>query len=277
MIPGPAFDALALHAASASSPDILRWIEAKAPRAIGDWNEIGQAEYARAFTVAGTAGYDVVGDIYAAMLDVIRRGGTEQDFADLITPILVSKGWLPGPGQTIGSRVALIYDTNLRVARSIGRWSRVQSVAHVMPYLLGTTVGDRRVRDEHTAFGGICLPVNHWFWQEFWPPLYFRCRCDVIQLTRSQFARRGLALTSEADARARAELIRPQSWGRNVALVNEQVMQERVGQANADRVPGAPVLSTQQLGDRGRSEWQAIMGLALQELLTGLAQALGPR
>lgn len=277
MNPGPSFDALAIHAATVDSADIVRWLEAKAPRAIQNWNDLGASEYARAFTVAGTAGHDVVADIYAALLQVIRQGGTERDFADLITPILRSRGWLPSDGQQLGTRVSLIYDTNLRVARSIGRWQRVQSVAHVMPYLLGKTVGDRRVRDEHTAFEGVCLPVNHWFWTEFWPPLYFRCRCDVIQLSRSQFARRGLSITSEDQARARADLIRPQSWGYNHALVQERVMAQRVAQSNDGRVPGAPPLDPTQLADQGRGRWQAIMGLALQELLTGLVQALGPR
>src|SRR5690349_11114112 len=85
------FDALALHAATVSSAEIVRWIEEKAPLESGAWNEIGPQEYARAFTVAGTAGYDVVGDIYTSLLQVIEAGGTEQDFADLITPILQRK------------------------------------------------------------------------------------------------------------------------------------------------------------------------------------------
>jgi SPP1 gp7 family putative phage head morphogenesis protein len=270
----PQFDALALHAASADSSEIVRWIEAKAPLAIGAWDSIGPEEYARAFTAAGTAGSDVVADIYAAMLQTIRDGGTEQDFAAQITPILVRKGWLPGPGQTIGSRVQLIYDTNLRVARAIGRWDRVQGLAHVMPYLQAQTVGDRRVRDEHVAFNGVVLPVNHPFWTEFWPPLYFRCRCDVVQLTRGQFARRKLAITGQAEVEQRAALIRPQSWGRNVALNYQQEQRMAVDAANARRLPGAPPLDAQTLQQRGRTGWQAIMGLAIQQLLTGLVESI---
>lgn len=272
----PQFDALALRAASADSAEIVRWIEAKAPLPIGAWDSIGPEEYGRAFTVAGTAGYDVVGDIYGAMLDTIRAGGTEQDFAEQITPILVRKGWLPGPGQTIGGRVALIYDTNLRVARGVGRWDRVQSLAHVMPYLQAQTVGDRRVRDEHVAFQGVVLPVNDPFWQEFWPPLFFRCRCDVVQLSRGQFARRKLAITPQAEVAQRAAIIRPQSWGRNLALARgQESAQAAVDAANERRLPGAPPLDANTLQQAGRSRWQGIMGLAIQQLITGLVAALG--
>lgn len=271
----PQFDALALRAASADSAEIVRWIEGKSPLAIGAWDELGPEEYGRAFAVAGTAGYDVVGDIYGAMLNTIRAGGTEQDFADQVTPILVRKGWLPGPGQTIGGRVQLIYDTNLRVARGIGRWERVQSLAHVMPYLQAQTVGDRRVRDEHVAFQGVTLPVNDPFWTEFWPPLYFRCRCDVVQLSRGQFARRKLEITPHSEVLQRAAIIRPQSWGRNAALDGgKAATQAAVDGANGRRLPGAPPLDSTALQTAGRAKWQAIMGLAIQQLLTGLVEAL---
>lgn len=273
----PQFDVLALHAATADSSDIVQWIEAKAPLEIGRWDSIGRDSYARAFTVAGTAGSDVIADIYAAMLQTIREGGTEQDFAQLITPVLRDKGWYPGPGQTIARRVALIYDTNLRVARSIGRWQRIQAVATVMPYLLAQTVGDRRVRDEHTAFQGVCLPVSHWFWLEFFPPLYFRCRCDVLQLTRGQFARRGLSITSDDDVQRRAAIIRPQSWGTNPGITAERDLAVAVAGSNDRRIPGAPPVDGEALADRGRASWQGIMGLAIQQLVAGLAEALGVR
>lgn len=267
------FDAGSLNAALASSPDILRFIEAKAPREIDNWDELGGAEYARAFTAAKTAGYGVVGDLYEAFLRVAEQGGTEEDYARLVTPILREKGWLADTGGNIGYRVALIYDTNMRVARAVGRWQRVQSVAHVMPYLLGSTVGDNRVREAHTHFNGICLPVGHWFWREFWPPMYFRCRCDVIQLTRSQFARRKLELTPESEVAARAALIRPQSWGYNVALEGGKVQEAALIAVNSNLIPGAAPAIPQD--EAGKAAWRQIIGMAVQELLEGLARALG--
>ena len=272
--PGHQFDAQTLHAATASSPDILRFIEAKAPREIHDWNELGGAEYARAFTAAKTAGYGVVGDLYEAFLRVTQQGGTEEDYARLVLPILREKGWLADQGGNIGHRVRLIYDTNLRVARGVGRWQRVQSVAHVMPYLLGSTVGDNRVREAHTHFQGIVLPVGHWFWREFWPPMYFMCRCDVIQLTRSQFLKRKLIVTPEAEVVSRAAMIRPQSWGYNAALEGAKATEAMLLSTNENLLPGqAPMIPADA---EGKAAWQRIMGMAVSELLSGLARALWP-
>ncbi len=267
------FDAQTLQAVRATSPEILRYIEQKHPQAIQNWNDLGKAEYARAFTVAGTAGHNIIGDIYRALLQVIEQGGTEADFADLITPILQERGWLADrPGQ-MGYRVQLIYDTNLRVARAVGRWQRIQDNAAVMPYLRGVTAGDNRVREAHRPFHGIVLPVQHWFWQEFFPPMFFRCRCDVIQMTRGQFARRNLSITSEAEVRNRAALIRPQSWGINVAVAGQEAMAAQVQDASG-RVPGGPPISADQFAQRGNSVWTGIMALALQQLVTGLVESL---
>lgn len=258
-----------------SGQDIVEYIERKRPHEIGAWNELGSEEYARSFAVAGTAGYNVVGDIYDAFLETIRNGGDERDFAELIEPVLLRKGWAPGPGQSMGNRLQLIFDTNLRVARAVGRWGRIHSVAGVMPYLQGSTVGDGRVRDAHTHFQGIVLPVAHWFWQEFFPPLFFRCRCDVVQLTRSQFARRGLAITDESDVFARAALIRPQSWGVNVALAGTRILEEQMVQAQ-ERVPGLPALPYEAAQDRGSSVWGGIIAQVAAQLVEGLARAFLP-
>jgi hypothetical protein len=44
------------------------------------------------------------------------------------------------------------------------------------------TMGDHRVRPEHTALDGIVLPHDDPFWQEHFPPWDFGCRCQVVPL-----------------------------------------------------------------------------------------------
>jgi len=170
-----------LYPLQLAAPDILEWLLGKEPRAIGMFDEIGSDEYARAFTAAQTAGTDIADDLYYAMVDVVERSGSEQDFAKLVMPILKEKGWLGGDEGKIGNRVRLIYDTNLRLARAAGRWNHVQASEGMFPYLRAFTVGDSRVRhppkseDDHRAWDGIVLPVSHPFWRTYWPPLGFRC------------------------------------------------------------------------------------------------------
>lgn len=186
--------------------DLVKWIEAKNPRAITNWNDLGTDEYARAFTAARTAGFDIVDDLYFAFVDVMERGGTERDYAKLVVPTLQEKGWLRGDGEAIARRVQLIYDTNLRLARGAGQWDRIQKGKRSLPYLRAATARDTRVRrppdsphSDHRAWDGIILPVDHPFWTRWWVPLGFRCRCTIIPMTRSQLARYPGGVTSEAD------------------------------------------------------------------------------
>ena len=50
-----------------------------------------------------------------------------------------------------------------------------------MPYLEYTAVMDDRTRDEHAALDGHIYPIDDPFWQTFYPPNGFNCRCNVIQ------------------------------------------------------------------------------------------------
>lgn len=49
------------------------------------------------------------------------------------------------------------------------------------------TAGDGRVRPEHAALDGVTLPPSDSFWQEFYPPNGWNCRCNVIQVRKSKY------------------------------------------------------------------------------------------
>lgn len=126
-------------------------------------------------------------------------------------PILRRKGWLSDKDDAEAARrLLLIYDTNLRTAQATGRWARIQKIKTALPYLYSFTGADERVRhppksplSDHRAFEGILLPVDHPFWQDYFPPLGFRCRCQVVQKTRGQAARLGRLRTRPSFASAR--------------------------------------------------------------------------
>lgn len=44
------------------------------------------------------------------------------------------------------------------------------------------TAGDEKVRDSHAALNGVCLPKTDPFWQEFYPPNGWRCRCTAVEV-----------------------------------------------------------------------------------------------
>ncbi len=49
------------------------------------------------------------------------------------------------------------------------------------------TMRDGRVRPEHEALHGVTLPITDKFWEEFYPPNGWNCRCSVVQVRKSKY------------------------------------------------------------------------------------------
>ncbi len=49
------------------------------------------------------------------------------------------------------------------------------------------TAGDGKVRPEHAALNGVTLPPSDSFWEEFYPPNGWNCRCTVVQVRKSKY------------------------------------------------------------------------------------------
>lgn len=49
------------------------------------------------------------------------------------------------------------------------------------------TAHDNRVRPEHKVLHGITLPASDPFWDEFFPPNGWRCRCTVVQVRKGKY------------------------------------------------------------------------------------------
>ncbi|MCD7713595.1 MAG: minor capsid protein, partial [Prevotella sp.] len=61
------------------------------------------------------------------------------------------------------------------------------------------TAGDSRVRPEHAKLNGITLPFSHRFWDEYYPPNGWNCRCTVVQVRKEKYP-----VTDEGDVFRRA-------------------------------------------------------------------------
>ena len=49
------------------------------------------------------------------------------------------------------------------------------------------TAGDGKVRPEHAALNGVTLPPSDPFWEEYYPPNGWNCRCTVVQVRKSKY------------------------------------------------------------------------------------------
>lgn len=192
--------------------EAVAYFEAKGYRPTFSWKDMLHEEHGVDFTVAKSAGYDILSDIRQAMDRAIKEGRTPRDFARELTPVLQEKGWWgvkemldPLTGEVsrvqLGSprRLKIIYDTNLRTAHAAGRWERIQRVKAARPYLRLCAVLDEHTRPEHRAMNGTVLPVDHPYWDTNYPPNGWRCRCFVLQLSDRDLARRGESVSPDPD------------------------------------------------------------------------------
>lgn len=49
------------------------------------------------------------------------------------------------------------------------------------------TAHDDKVRPEHAALDRVTLPINDPFWEEYYPPNGWNCRCTVVQVRKSKY------------------------------------------------------------------------------------------
>jgi len=170
-----------------------------------DWRDFHPRQHAGSFTVAKSAGFDVLGDIHAAMLAAIKEGRTFQQFAAELTPVLQKKGWWglkevvdPVTGEVrlaqLGSlrRLRTIFDTNMRMAYHAGRWMQIWRNRVLLPFLMYSAIDDERVRPLHWHWHGTVLPVEHEWWNTHYPPNGWHCRCTPKPVTRRQAERVGI-------------------------------------------------------------------------------------
>ena len=66
-------------------------------------------------------------------------------------------------------------------ATMASKWQDIEEDKDILPMLRYQTVGDERVRQDHRPLDGVTRPVDDPFWDTYYPPNGWRCRCEVLQ------------------------------------------------------------------------------------------------
>lgn len=74
------------------------------------------------------------------------------------------------------------YNTAIGSAQMAAKWSRFESDKKTLPLLQYRTVEDERVRPTHAALDLVIRNIDDPFWDMYYPPNGWNCRCDVIQV-----------------------------------------------------------------------------------------------
>ena len=158
-----------------------------------NWHNVWQESHVKAFTVAGILKQDILTDIHQSLLEAQKAGISQKQWEKGISQTLYDKGWLGKSAVLIGDengelqgkrltphRLRTIYQTNLRMAERSGEYQQLQEIKHLRPFW--QYVSQHDARPSHLAMNGRVYPADDPFWDSFYPPNGWNCRCKVLSL-----------------------------------------------------------------------------------------------
>jgi SPP1 gp7 family putative phage head morphogenesis protein len=209
----------------------LDWWRAKGYAINWGWRDMAAQNHARAFTVAGVMKVDVLQDIRAELDRALAEGRTLNDFKKDLIPRLQAKGWwgklaqtdmatgeMHGKGLT-PRRLDTIFRTNLQSAYMAGRYRQMMANVEGVggrPWWQYVAIMDSRTRPQHSALHGRVFRYDDPFWQKFYPPLGFNCRCRVRAYTDAEIKARGIDTSISGHHLQHVELPDPYRPGQTV-------------------------------------------------------------
>lgn len=169
-----------------------------------DWRDVWAEEYAYSFTVAKAMQLDVLEALRRSVDTALANGVPFEQFAAELTPRLQRMGWWgtqfvvdPETGEevlaTLGTpqRLRLIYDANIRSAHAAGQWERAQRTKFALPYFLYVQTTSAAPRDDHLAQVGTIAHVDDPYWDTWFPPNGWNCKCQVRQVSQMEAEKLG--------------------------------------------------------------------------------------
>ncbi len=174
----------------------IKYFKNKNSKLSWDWHDVWQSAHQKTFTVAKLMKEDVLQDIRDALDKALADGQTFQQFQKELKPTLQKKGWwgeqFVGDSQgniehaQMGSlsRLKTIYQVNMQTSYMAGRYQTQMDNADNRPYWQYVAVMDRRTRPEHAELNERTFRYDDPFWNSFYPPNGWRCRCRVRALSK---------------------------------------------------------------------------------------------
>lgn len=178
-----------LHLFSLTPDKAVEYLKSKGYIVTKNWMELWKEANTRAFTVAGVMKEDILKDIKTELDRAVQNNQKFSTFQKNLNVSMAAKGW-----NLSNSRLKLIYETNKNIAYSVGRYDELNSITQYKPYWQYVAVMDAVTRPEHAMLNGKVFAYDDPFWNFFYPPNGFNCRCRVVGLTKIQLKRRDLSV-----------------------------------------------------------------------------------
>lgn len=92
------------------------------------------------------------------------------------------------------------YNQVIRAGTMAQQWRDADRTKELYPYLEYKTKGDSRVRPEHVTLNGTIRPIGDFFWQTYFPPNGWNCRCSVRKISQDDIDSGKYQITPDTDA-----------------------------------------------------------------------------
>lgn len=82
--------------------------------------------------------------------------------------------------------LAAEYNNTVACSQNASFWRQIQNEAEDLPFLRYSAVRDERTRYDHGQLHGVVKRVDDPFWESYYPPNGWNCRCTVIQVADAE-------------------------------------------------------------------------------------------
>jgi SPP1 gp7 family putative phage head morphogenesis protein len=203
---------------------------------------------ARAFTIAGVARADLLADVKGALLKALEEGETLKEFQARADSVFEARGW----AKLRPWHIETIFRTNMQAAYQAGRYRRLTDpvVLRMRPFWRYSAVLDASTRPLHAALHGRIFRHDSPFWQKWYPPNGFNCRCTVVSVSQAEMERNGWK--AEEKVPEALEIVDPVTGetGQPQALLPEQGWGGTLGSLEAE------VRARTARGEAGQIKWK---------------------
>lgn len=168
---------------------------------------------------------DVLDEMRHELDLALAEGTTARKFVKVLEG-RVGQSQMTGKGQDkqVSSRQMLetIYRTDMALSYGARRYRQQMRVAESRPYWQYVAVLDPSTREQHRALNDKVFMYDDEFWDYFYPPNDYNCRCRVRTLSERKLEREGLHVEkTDKESLKAAQIVR--AAGGRAACVNHPV------------------------------------------------------
>jgi SPP1 gp7 family putative phage head morphogenesis protein len=174
----------------------VEFLKKKTPLTEEEYKSLSDECRAKAFTVSGYTGVEVLQKFLDELTDACENGSTKKEFADNMNDFLERNGF----EGLDPFHADVIFRTNMQTAYNAGHYKSMTdpTTKKLRPYWKYVTAGDGNVRESHAAMEGRIYAADDPIWDIWYPPNGFRCRCTVVSLTKRQAENAGVPVSRDA-------------------------------------------------------------------------------